>query len=50
MEEYDNQFKISCQSYNIFVACRGRSGEMLYIIFLHDGFFTLVLYPEVLYS
>ena len=45
MVEYYNQFKITCQRFNGFVTCSGRSGELLYVTFLHAGMSTLVLYP-----
>ena len=48
MEEVDNHFKIACQSCNGFVTCKGSSGELLYINFIHDGLSTLGLYLEVL--
>ena len=48
MEEDDNIFKITCQCFNGFVTCKGGSGELLYINFLHAGLSTLVIYPEYL--
>ena len=50
MEEDDNQFKITCQRFNSFVICSGRSVEVLYITFLCDGMSTLGLYPEKLFK
>ena len=46
MEEYNNQFKITCQHCNGFVTCFDRSVEILYITFLHSVISTIVLYPE----
>ena len=46
LEKDDNLLKITCQCSNGFVTCKGRSGEMLYINFLHAEFYTLVIYPE----
>ena len=37
MEEDDNQLKITRQHCNMFVTCKDRSGELLYITFLHSG-------------
>ena len=48
MEEDDTLFKITCQSCNVFVKCKGKSGELLYINFIHAIFSTLVLYPKSL--
>ena len=48
MEEDDTLFKINCQRYNYFVTCKGSSGELLYITFLHAGLSALVLYHEEL--
>ena len=50
MEEDNNKLKIICQRCNIFATRKGRSGELLYITFLHDGFSTLGLYPKDLDS
>ena len=50
MEEDGNQFKITCQSCNDFVACSGSKVELLYITFLHSGLSTLGLYPEDIIS
>ena len=54
MEEYDNQFKITCQHFNGFLTCKVRSVELIYITFLHAGFSTLGIYtdeldPEIFY-
>ena len=46
MEEDDNLFKILCQRCNGFVTGKDRSGELLYITFIHAGFSTLGLYTE----
>ena len=48
MEEDDTLFKIFCQRCNSFVTCKGSSGELLYIAFLHDLLSTIALYPEEL--
>ena len=48
MEEDDTLLKITCQHCNGFVTYKGKSGELLYIIFLHVGFSTLKPYPEEL--
>ena len=48
MEEDYNLFKITCQCCNGFVTCKGSSVELICITFLHDRFYTLVLYPEYL--
>ena len=48
MEEDDNKFKITCQCCNGFVTCKGRSGELIYITFLHYGLYSIGLYPEEL--
>ena len=49
MEEDYNQLKITCQRCNGFVICSGRSEELLYINFIHAGFFTLGLHPKYLF-
>ena len=49
MEEYCNQFIITCQSCNVFVTWSVRSGELFYVTFIHDGMCTLGIYPEVFY-
>ena len=49
MKEDDNQFKITCQRCNVFLICKGRSGELLYITFLHAVLSTLGLYTEELH-
>ena len=46
MEEDDNIFKITCQSYNGFVTCKVRIVEMLYIPFIHYRLCTIALYPK----
>ena len=46
MEEDDNLLKIICQLGNGFVTCKVRSGELLYINFLHAGLYNIGLYPE----
>ena len=48
MEGGDNQFKITCKSCNVFVTCKGRSRELIYITFLHVGLYTLGIYTEYL--
>ena len=48
MEEYCNQFKITCKHCNVFVTCSCKSGELLYITFLHAIMSTLRPYPEEL--
>ena len=48
MEEDDTLLKIICQSCKGFVTCKGRSGEPLYMSFLHDGLSNISLYPEEL--
>ena len=45
----DNHFKLTCQRYNGFVTCKGGSGEVVYVTFLHAGISTLGLYPEELF-
>ena len=45
MEEDDNQLKITCKHCNGFVTCSGRSGELIYINFIHYSMSTIVLYP-----
>ena len=54
MDEDENKLKITCQHFNGFVICKGRSGELLYIDFLHAVIYTLGLYyeklvPEIFY-
>ena len=46
MEEDDNQLKTTCQHCNGFITCKVRSGELIYIKFLHSGLSTIGLYPE----
>ena len=46
MEDDDALFKITCQYCNVFVTCKGSSGELIYITFLHSGLYTRALYPE----
>ena len=48
MEEDDTLFKITYQIFNGFVTFKGRSGELIYITFLHARLYTLVPYPEEL--
>ena len=48
MEEDDNEFKINCQSCNVFLTCSDRCGELLNITFIHAGMSTLGLYPEMI--
>ena len=50
MEEDYNQLKITCKIHIGFVTCSGRSGELIYITFLHYGMSTLGLYTEELVS
>ena len=38
--------RITCRRCNGFVTCKVRSGELIYIAFLHSLFCTLGLYPE----
>ena len=45
MEEEDNQFNINIQCCDCFVTCSGRSGDLLYITFLHSGMSTIGIYP-----
>ena len=47
-EEDYNQLKITYQHFNGFVTCYGRSGELLYITFLHSEMSTFGPYPEEL--
>ena len=44
-EDNDKIFKITFQHCNGFVRCSVKSGEQLYIHFIHDGMFNLGLYP-----
>ena len=46
MEDDENQFKITCQHCNGFVTYSGRSGELLYINFIHAGFSTIGIHPK----
>ena len=48
IEEDNNKFKMNCKRCNGFVTCKVRSGELLYITFIHSGLSTLGLYPEEL--
>ena len=48
MEDDDNQLRITCQNCNGFVTCAGRSGELLYITFIHVRISTPGIYPEEL--
>ena len=48
MEKDDNLLKNTCQPFKGFLTCKGRSGELPYINFLHTGLSTLGLYPEEL--
>ena len=50
MDEDGNQFKITCKRCNDFETRSVRSGEMLYIIFLHYGIHTIWLHPGELVS
>ena len=47
-KEYDGDkpFKINCQLFNGFIRCSGKSGEPIYITFLHADMYALGLYPE----
>ena len=49
MEEDNNQSKITCQSCNVFVTCKCRSSELLYITILCAVISNLGLYPEDIY-
>ena len=48
MEKDDNKLKITCQRSNGFVTGKFRSGEMLYIKFIHAILSTVGLYPKEL--
>ena len=46
LDDDNKPFKIICQRCNRFVRCAGKSGELLYINFIHEVMPTLELYPE----
>ena len=45
MDDNDKQLKTTCQWSIVFVRCSVKSGEVIYINFLHLGMSTLGLYP-----
>ena len=44
----EKPFIITCQCFNGYVKCAVKSGEIIYITFLHAGMVSLGLYPEEL--
>ena len=42
-------FKITCKHCNGYIQCAEKSGEMLYINFIHTGMTSLGLSPEEIY-
>ena len=46
VDDDNKPFKINCQICNDFLTCAGKSGDILYIAFLHAGMSTIGIYPE----
>ena len=46
VEEVNNQFKITCQNFDVFITCYVRSGEIINNTFIHVVMSTLGVYPE----
>ena len=47
MEEDDIKLEITLQSCNDFMTCYGRSKELICTDFLHDGIYSIRLYPNI---
>ena len=46
LNENDKPIKITCKICNRYIRFSGKSGELIYINFIHAGMYTIGIYPE----